>query len=84
MRGVETKSLVKVGEIMTHAAYVRKESRFIPYHYREDYPETDNANWCGQVLVSQREGKISTQFKPLLYHHESQSLSKEIVHAACD
>jgi succinate dehydrogenase/fumarate reductase flavoprotein subunit len=69
---------------MTHAAYVRKESRFIPYHYREDYPETDNANWCGQVLVSQREGKISTQFKPLLYHHESQSLSKEIVHAACD
>jgi len=67
MRGIETQSLVKVGQIMAHAALFRKESRFIPYHYREDYPETDNTNWCGQVLVSQREGKISTQFKPLLY-----------------
>ncbi len=69
MRGIETESLVKVGAIMAHAALFRKESRFIPYHYREDYPETDNKDWCGQVLVSQREGKITTQFKPLVYHH---------------
>jgi succinate dehydrogenase/fumarate reductase flavoprotein subunit len=68
MRSVETASLIRVGEIMTHAALFREESRFIPYHYREDYPDTDNTNWCGQVLVSQREGKITTQFKPLLYH----------------
>jgi adenylylsulfate reductase subunit A len=67
MRSVETASLIRVGEIMTHAALFREESRFIPYHYREDYPDTDNTNWCGQVLVSQREGKITTQFKPLDY-----------------
>jgi adenylylsulfate reductase subunit A len=67
MRATETASLVKVGEIMTQAALFRKESRFIPYHYREDYPETDDANWCGQVLVTQAEGKISADFKPLQY-----------------
>ena len=70
MRTIETASLIKVGEIMAHAALFREESRFIPYHYREDYPETDNTGWCGQVLVSQREGKITTEFKPLHYKHE--------------
>jgi succinate dehydrogenase/fumarate reductase flavoprotein subunit len=69
MRSVETASLIRVGEIMTHAALFRKESRFIPYHYREDYPETDNTNWCGQVLIKQMDGKIEIEFKPILYRH---------------
>jgi succinate dehydrogenase/fumarate reductase flavoprotein subunit len=81
MRSIETASLVKVGEIMAHAALFRKESRFIPYHYREDYPETDNKDWCGQVLVSQRDGRITTDFKPL--HYKSSS-KKGVLHAACD
>jgi adenylylsulfate reductase subunit A len=67
MRSIETASLTKIGEIMAHAALFRRESRFIPYHYREDFPETDNANWCGQVLVKQSNGKILTEFKPLKY-----------------
>ncbi len=67
MRSVETASLIRVGEIMTHAALFRTESRFIPYHYREDYPETDNTNWCGQVLIKQKEGRITTEFKSLTY-----------------
>jgi len=69
MRSIETMSLIKVGEIMTHAALFRKESRFIPYHYREDYRETDNTNWCGQVLVNQLDGKIMTEFKAIHYRH---------------
>ena len=67
MRTLETASLIKVGEIMTHAALFRTESRFIPYHYREDYPQTNNAEWCGQVLVAQKDGRITTEFKPLTY-----------------
>jgi adenylylsulfate reductase subunit A len=69
MRSIETVSLIKVGDIMAHAALFRTESRFIPYHYREDYPETDNTNWCGQVLIKQRDGKFETEFKPILYRH---------------
>jgi len=75
MRGIETASLIKVGEIMAHAALFRKESRFIPYHYREDHPETDNTNWCGQVLVRQIDGKITTEFKPLKYRHRKRVFS---------
>jgi adenylylsulfate reductase subunit A len=67
MRSIETASLIRVGEIMTHAALFRKESRFIPYHYREDYPKTDNTNWCGQVLVNLVDGKITTEFKTIHY-----------------
>jgi len=67
MRTLETASLIKVGEIMTHAALFRTESRFIPYHYREDYPQTDNAKWCGQVLVTLKDGRTTTEFKPLTY-----------------
>lgn len=67
MRTVETESLVRVGEILMEAALFRTESRFIPYHYREDYPETDNVHWCGQVLVSQREGSIVAEFRPMAY-----------------
>jgi succinate dehydrogenase/fumarate reductase flavoprotein subunit len=52
---------------MTHAALFRTESRFIPYHHREDYPETDNTNWCGQVLIKQKDGRVGTEFKPLTY-----------------
>jgi succinate dehydrogenase/fumarate reductase flavoprotein subunit len=76
MRATETASLVNVGEIMTQAALFRKESRFIPYHYREDYPETDDTNWCGQVLVTQAEGKISAEFKPLQYKHSPKGFVK--------
>jgi adenylylsulfate reductase subunit A len=67
MRSIETTSLIKVGEIMTHAALFRTESRFIPYHYREDFPETNNTNWCGQVLIRQSGGKVTTEFKPIQY-----------------
>jgi succinate dehydrogenase/fumarate reductase flavoprotein subunit len=67
MRAIETASLLKVGEIMTCASLFRKESRFIPYYYREDFPDTDNVNWCGQVLLKQTNGKVLTEFKPLKY-----------------
>ena len=62
MRCLETDELLTVGEIMAAAAFARKESRFIPYHYRLDYPETDNEHWGGQIVVSQRDGAIHTEF----------------------
>ena len=62
---LETEELVTVGEIMAAAALARKESRFIPYHYRLDYPEPDDDNWGGQILVSKGGDQIATSFHPL-------------------
>lgn len=67
MRCLETGNLVQVGAIMAQAALARKESRFIPYHYRLDYPQRDDRNWCGQVVVWQKNGTIETEFRPLDY-----------------
>ena len=67
MRCLETQMLVTVGQIMTEAALARKESRQIPYHYRLDYPETNDEEWAGQILVWQENGTIRTAFHKMEY-----------------
>lgn len=67
MRCLEAQSLVTVGQIMTEAALARKESRQIPYHYRLDYPETNDEEWAGQILVWQENGAIQTAFHQMEY-----------------
>ncbi len=67
MRCLETHTLVTVGQIMTEAALARRESRQIPYHYRLDYPETDDEKWAGQILVWQEDGTIRTAFHKIEY-----------------
>jgi adenylylsulfate reductase subunit A len=67
LRVMESKNLLTIGEIMAHAALFRRESRFIPYHYRLDYPETDNDGWCGQVVVYRENGEIRCEFERISY-----------------
>jgi succinate dehydrogenase/fumarate reductase flavoprotein subunit len=64
VRGLETETLVTVGEIMAKAAQARRESRFIPYHYRLDYPEQNDAEWNGQIVVQKSNESITTEFRP--------------------
>ena len=71
MRSQETRSILEVGKISATAALYRKESRNKPYHYRLDYPETDDENWCGLVAV-QKSGPNSDSayecsFDPIRY-----------------
>ena len=65
MRTHETRSILSVGKIMTHTAIFRTESRNKPYHHRLDYPETDNDNWCGLVVVRKKGNGISCSFEPI-------------------
>ncbi|MDA8188519.1 MAG: FAD-binding protein [Dehalococcoidales bacterium] len=65
MRALETASLMQVASLMTDAALSRKESRFIPYHHRLDYPNTDNENWCGQMLIVRDGEGTRTTFSSL-------------------
>ncbi len=68
MRVHESRSLLQVGEITAHAALFRKESRNKPYHYRLDYPDTDDTKWCGQVVVQNSgEGNIKAKFQPITF-----------------
>lgn len=68
MRVHEAMNIQQVAGITATAALARKESRFPPYHYRADFTETDDKNFCGLVVVSKgADGKPITRFEPLRY-----------------
>jgi adenylylsulfate reductase subunit A len=68
MRCHEAMNIQSVAKIVAHAALARKESRFIPYHYRSDYPET-NEDLCGLVAVRKDGEKgVATRFERLHYN----------------
>jgi len=68
MRVHEAQSLLKVGMICCVASLARKESRFAPYHFRSDYPERNDQDFCGLVLVRKgKSGEIVTGFHRLEY-----------------
>lgn len=66
-RTTETANLLQVAEISARAALFRKESRNKPYHYRLDYPEQDDQDWCGQVVVQKLHDRIDVSFLPITY-----------------
>jgi L-aspartate oxidase len=53
VRALELQNLLQVGEMVGRAALLRTESR--GGHYREDYPERDDANWL-RVIEILRDG----------------------------
>jgi len=68
MRAHEAMNIQQVAKITASAALARKESRFSPYHYRADFPETDDDKYCGLIVVKKgREGDITTRFEALSY-----------------
>lgn len=68
MRVHEAQNIQQVAKITASAALARRESRFRPYHYRADYPDTDDENFCGLIVVKRgRDGKAETRFEPLTY-----------------
>ena len=61
----EVKSMTVCAELTHRAALARTESR--GFHYREEHPETDNANWLKWVLLKEDGGQmaVSTQSIPI-------------------
>ena len=53
VRALELQNLLVVGEMVARAALLRTESR--GGHYREDYPDRDDAHWLRAIEV-RREG----------------------------
>ncbi len=68
MRVHEAMNLQQMAQVTASAALERKETRFQPYHYRADFPETDDKNYCGLIVVRKGEkGKVLSRFEPLKY-----------------
>lgn len=51
MRLLELENQIQMDEMNFQAALLRRESRFKPAHYRSDYPEENDSEWQGKVVV---------------------------------
>ena len=68
MRAHEALNIHQVSKISARAALERRESRFHPYQYRADFPQTDDANYCGlMVIQKQPDGAVTTRLDKLKY-----------------
>jgi succinate dehydrogenase / fumarate reductase flavoprotein subunit len=62
MEAWELGALLELAEVTAFSALVRNESR--GGHYREDYPNRDDANFLRHT-VAWRNGKVETKYKPV-------------------
>ncbi|MDP2645021.1 MAG: FAD-dependent oxidoreductase, partial [Desulfobacterales bacterium] len=68
MRVHEAMNIHQVAKITATGALARRETRFPPYHYRADFPETDDENYCGLIVIKKGANReITTRFEPLSY-----------------
>lgn len=58
----ETTNLLTVSGALAAAALLREETR--GSHWREDFPDRDDARWAGHFDVTLRDGETSTTFVP--------------------
>jgi succinate dehydrogenase/fumarate reductase flavoprotein subunit len=52
MRAIELYAIIDLAEIHTQSAITRNETRLLACHHRIDYPERDDENWYGKVIVA--------------------------------
>ena len=58
----ETTNLLTIASAVADAATVREETR--GSHWREDFPERDDAEWSGHLDVTMRDGETTCAFSP--------------------
>ncbi len=51
MRALEVQNIIEISELHAQSSLMRDESRLIPVHYREDYPEQD-AKWDNKIITA--------------------------------
>jgi succinate dehydrogenase / fumarate reductase, flavoprotein subunit len=63
MKLMEVRSIFLMSELYVRASLARRESR--AGHYREDYPERDDANWMNAIMAGQKDGEINLRKEPV-------------------
>jgi hypothetical protein len=59
MRAIEVQHVIEISQFHAQSALTRNESRLMPMHYRDDYPETD-PEWDDMVVTIRKiAGEIS-------------------------
>ena len=64
VEAIELGYLLDCAEAIVACALAREESRGA--HYREDFPQRDDANWLKHTLVSRTSGGLELSYKPVI------------------
>lgn len=64
MRTAEFKDLLFLGKLVAKGALARKESRMGLSHLRGDYPNQDEKNFYGSIIIKRKSGGIDVTFRP--------------------
>lgn len=62
MASLELRNMLLAAEAILASALARTESRGA--HYREDFPQTDDANWSGNLFSRFVDGQVAPRFRP--------------------
>jgi succinate dehydrogenase/fumarate reductase flavoprotein subunit len=66
MRALEVQDILEIASVHAQASLARTETRMYPQHYRVDYPEQDDENWWGKVVVqNKQDGKLAYTLEKL-------------------
>ena len=64
----EVENIIQCAALSATASLERTESRWLPWHYRSDFPEKDDTNWLKHIVVTQgaQPGEIDIQHKDII------------------
>ncbi|MGC8581632.1 MAG: FAD-dependent oxidoreductase [Thermoplasmata archaeon] len=63
LRYLDLEAMLDISEVVTKSALARKESRGA--HFRDDYPERDDANWMKHTVVEYTKQGIKITYAPV-------------------
>lgn len=64
----EVENIIECATLSATASLERSESRWLPWHYRSDYPEKDDKNWLKHIVLTQDEksGGVIIEHKEII------------------
>nr|WP_239587165.1 hypothetical protein [Bacillus ectoiniformans] len=69
-KAIDFKHMLTVAKSIVLSAQARTESRSC--HYREDYPEKDDANWIKSIYVTEENGEMEVHTRQWPPHRKSE------------
>ncbi|MGD8561029.1 MAG: FAD-binding protein [Desulfarculaceae bacterium] len=64
----EVENIIDCATLSAAASLERKESRWLPWHFRSDFPEKDDANWKKHIVLTKGEhsGEVNIQHQDIV------------------
>ncbi|MCU0560603.1 MAG: FAD-binding protein [Desulfobacterales bacterium] len=67
-KAYEVENIIECATLSAVASLERKESRWLPWHYRSDFPQTNNQDWLKHIVLTQGEtpGDVRVTHKDII------------------